>query len=266
MSAPTPRWSFERKYQACLDAPRGRSLLRSGSTVLERPDWYQVTTPSAPTAVCNEVIFSQIDAEALDEVVDREIASSRARNSALKWCVGDWTTPADIGPRLAAKGFRSWEIRGMGCASSLTLDPPTSIRVEQVVPANVDEYVVAMLDGWSLPKYSLETECAEVLRVMRTSPRDVIFLAAKNQGQVVGTSCLAIRGDYGYLVGTQVLPSARGRGVYRALIAERLRALDERNIGYAVTWARQATSAPALERLGFETLFHARCYLLELPT
>jgi hypothetical protein len=79
----------------------------------------------------------------------------------------------------------------------------------------------------------------------------------------VGTAGLILRGDYGYLVGAQVVEAARGRGLYKALTAERLAFLRARGIGYAVTHAREATSAPRLERLGFETLFRSKCYVLE---
>jgi FMN phosphatase YigB (HAD superfamily) len=54
---------------------------------------------------------------------------------------------------------------------------------------------------------------------------------------------------------------AEYRGVYRALVA-RLAFLRERGIAYAVTNAREATSAPMLEHLGFETLFRGACYEL----
>jgi GNAT superfamily N-acetyltransferase len=88
------------------------------------------------------------------------------------------------------------------------------------------------------------------------------MFAAFVAGECMGTGALIVLGDYGYLVGAQVLDAARGRGVYRALIFERLAFLRERGIELAVTQAREATSAPILERLGFETLFRSRCYLL----
>jgi hypothetical protein len=47
------------------------------------------------------------------------------------------------------------------------------------------------------------------------------------------------------------------------LIAARLAFLRERGLEYAVTHAREATSAPMLEHLGFETLFRGACYQLD---
>ena len=79
----------------------------------------------------------------------------------------------------------------------------------------------------------------------------------------LGAGSILLREDYGYLVGTAVVERARGRGVYRALVGARLAFLHQRGIEYAVTHARESTSAPMLEHLGFETLFRGRCYLLE---
>ena len=81
---------------------------------------------------------------------------------------------------------------------------------------------------------------------------------------MVGTAGIFGRDRCGYFVGGVVQPSARGRGVYRALVAARLAFLRARGVPYAVTQAREATSAPMLEHLGFETLFRSTCWRLDL--
>lgn len=78
----------------------------------------------------------------------------------------------------------------------------------------------------------------------------------------LGAGAILLREDYGYLVGTAVKEGARGRGVYRSLVAARLAFLRERGIDYAVTQARESTSAPILEHLGFETLVRGRCHVI----
>ena len=82
---------------------------------------------------------------------------------------------------------------------------------------------------------------------------------------MVGTAMLVLREGFGYLAGTQVLERSRGAGAYRSLVAARLAHLARHGFSYAITWAREATSAPILERLGFETIFHDRCYVLDPP-
>jgi hypothetical protein len=120
----------------------------------------------------NELVFSAVDPEDAERVIDEVVAACRAEGRPVEWCVGPWTRLEDFGDRLARRGFTSWGVRGMGRDTGALAGPP--------------------------PR---GTEVAEVLR-------------------------------------------ARG-------------------CGCAVTQAREATSAPILERLGFETLFTSRCYVLE---
>jgi hypothetical protein len=89
-----------------------------------------------------------------------------------------------------------------------------------------------------------------------------LFLA-RIAGEAIGSSATILRDDsYGYLIGGQVLARARLRGAYRALTAARLAAMREVGTEYAVTYANEKTSAPALERMGFETLFSSASYTL----
>ncbi len=67
----------------------------------------------------------------------------------------------------------------------------------------------------------------------------VLFIA-----EGVGTGAVLLRDDYGYFVGGAVMEEARGRGAYRFLVEARLAFLRDRGIEYAVTIAREATSAP----------------------
>jgi GNAT superfamily N-acetyltransferase len=51
-----------------------------------------------------------------------------------------------------------------------------------------------------------------------------------------------------------VLPRFRGRGLYRALVGARLADARARGIALATAHAREETSAPLLEKMGFETV------------
>ena len=50
-----------------------------------------------------------------------------------------------------------------------------------------------------------------------------------------------------------VLPHARGRGLYRALVARRLREAARDGIALATSHAQADSSAPILARMGFAT-------------
>lgn len=57
-----------------------------------------------------------------------------------------------------------------------------------------------------------------------------------------------------FLMGGVVLANYRGRGLYRALVQARLAHAHARGITLATAHAREATSAPILEKIGFETV------------
>lgn len=255
-------WTLERKRQACLSGRFGPDLVRGDTQVTERPGWYQTLTPST-SGTCNEVVISKLEEVDTERVIDETIAAYRAHGLATKWLVGYWTEPADFGERLARRGFQSTDARGMGCSTSLDLGASRDITVRQVSDGDLDEHLAVVMRGWDVPVAELDVWRATYVARMAAVPRSSFYFEALLGGRVVGTGSVVLRGDSGYLLGAQVLEPARGNGVYRALIAERFAFLRERGIEYATTQALEATSAPRLERLGFETLFRFKTFRLD---
>ena len=267
MSRATP----EERRLACVLAPVGAHLLHADSRVVDRAGWYQVVTPSCPTGALNEVVLSELDGCEVDAVIDRVAAEYGSLGLPCKWCVGPWTRPADTGERLVRRGFVPWDVRGMGTASTLEIAPPADVRVERVAAARLDLYLEASAAGWDRPGHELEASRAAHEEALAVGALE-LFVASL-AGRPAGVASLrpaparspAVPGGAAYLAGAVVLPGSRGRGVYRALLAARLARLCELGVEYAVTQAREATSAPILARLGFETLFTSRCYELPPP-
>jgi GNAT superfamily N-acetyltransferase len=255
-------WTREQKIEATIRAPIGRDLHREDTRVIERPGWYQIITPSTRGSILNEVLISQVAEAESERVIDEVIASYRAHGLPVKWCVGPWTEPADFGERLQRRGFVSWDVRGMACDTSLRLEA-NGVAVEAVTETNLDEYLDAFVRGWGVDPDQREPLRLQHSAAMRADPRTAHFFLARVDGKAAGTTGVLLRKDYAYLVGAHVLDAFRGRGFYRALIEARLAMLRDAGITLAVTLAREATSAPMLEHLGFETLFPYRCYLLE---
>ena len=92
-------------------------------------------------------------------------------------------------------------------------------------------------------------------RMMLAAPGDVhrVFLATF-KGRPAGVAASAAGKRSVYLMSGVVLPEFRNVGVYRALVATRMRDAAARGITLATTQARATTSAPILERLGFQSV------------
>jgi acetyltransferase (GNAT) family protein len=250
-------WTTERKIEAAVHAPTRHRMLYDDTIVIERPGWYQVITPSSKHV--NEVALSRVDADRAEAVIDEVIATNRSHGVPTKWCVGPWTEPKDFGERLARRGFTSWGVKGMASGTRPGARVPTGVRIVDVREAELDAYLEVTRIGWSISVAESKMQGA----ILRRARGPIVPFIALLDGACVGSAALVLLGDHAYLVGAQVLEAARGRGVYRALTTERLGFLHALGIDLAVTQAREATSAPILERLGFETLFESRCYLLD---
>jgi hypothetical protein len=255
-------WSHERKRAAAFEAPMGRDLLRTDTQVVARPDWYQLVTPAAHGGMLNEIYLSQVDEADAERTIDEAIATYGGHGQPVKWCVGGWTRPRDFGDRLGRRGFRHWDVRSMGRETTAPLTSPADVHVEEVGPSTLAVFVDTMLRGWSVSTDAAADQRAQLAATLSAEPRNVHLFTACIGDERVGTAVTILRGDYAYLMGAQVLESARGRGAYRALVAARLCHLQARGIEYAVSHARESTSAPILEHLGFETIDRYRCYLL----
>lgn len=262
----TPVLTPEQRLDAAVRAPLGGALLRADSRLIERPGWHELVTPSAPGTMMNEVMSSQVDEADAERVIDEVIARRRAEGRGVKWCVGPWTRPADMGERLARRGFTGWDVRGMGRGAAAPLPlAPGPVTVREVGDADLDLFVATATRGWGLPAEQVPHEARALRAALAARPRVGHLFAAFVGDACVGTAALVLRDRYAYLLASQVLEAARGQGAYRALVATRLAFLHARGVTFAVTQAREATSAPILERLGFETLFRSRCWLLEPP-
>ncbi|MEA2746710.1 MAG: hypothetical protein QOI41_853 [Myxococcales bacterium] len=255
-------WTRERKLDAGFRGPFVRAYVRDDTRIIERPGWYQVVTPSARTYL-NEVLLSQVDAGDADRIIDETVATYRDHGVRMRWNVGPHTQPSDFGERLQRRGFEAVPHRAMGIDTATSFDPPAGgIRVHEIDRVSLDSFVVAMLRAWSMAEDQVALEVRVHAAALAREPRVVHFFGAMMDGEHVATAGIVLHEDFGYFIGGQVHERARGRGLYRGLIAARLAFLHARGIGYAVTHARESTAAPILEHLGFDTLFASTSWTL----
>jgi GNAT superfamily N-acetyltransferase len=241
-------------------APVGSSLPAPDVRVIERDGWYQTITPSSKSAQGNVVVLSRVAADDAERVARETIAMYAALGLPFKWSVGPLTEPADFGDVLDRLGFSHSHMRGMAVEPqrwTYSAQPP-GVSVERVGDDTFDDYYTAMMRGWA----SELGETATWRDGMRKSlhSAEYQYYLARIDGVPAGTAGFIVKPRSVYLIGGNVLEPYRGRGVYRALIDARLRDVAALGLTLATTQAREATSAPILDKLGFETLYRGRVY------
>ena len=214
--------------------------------VIERPGWLQIITPSIKTGGLNEVIYSSLDERSADAAIDTAVAMYRDLGLEFRWNVGPGSGPADLRERLERRGLTtSW---GRGMARSTDIGNPHDDVVE-VGASTVDDYTDVMAAGWSADRAPLLV----LHRHMLAEGRQCLFLAYCDGVPAAAASYVPFERS-AFLMGGVVLSAYRGRGLYRALVQARLRHARARGIMLATSHAREATSAPILEALGFDTV------------
>jgi GNAT superfamily N-acetyltransferase len=204
-----------------------------------------------------------------DETVERALEEVRAlgRERGLRhatWWVGERSTPAGLAARLEALGLEpDPELPEM---TSLTIDhaPAGEPRAEVHRVETLDEYLAALELDWDVWDVPEEDRAAQ-----RDSQREawpsivaggnVSVHVAYVDGEPVGFGRTYFAPQAAMLLGGSVLPRARGRGAYAALVHARWREAVERGVP-RMSVSAGPMSAPILEHLGFEPI--GRIHLL----
>jgi ribosomal protein S18 acetylase RimI-like enzyme len=138
--------------------------------------------------------------------------------------------------------------------------PDPAVRVEEVGAGQIDTFTRVMAEGWSVDPGPLRA-AHDVLLAM-PDRRQRLYLASCD-GVPAGVASYVAFPRSAYLLGAVVLPPFRGRGLYRALALARLADARARGIQLATCHARESSSAPILERLGFATICRFAIYFSE---
>jgi GNAT superfamily N-acetyltransferase len=242
-------------------APVGSWLPAADMQVIERDGWCQTITPSTRSTQGNEVLLSRVAREDAERIARETVAMYAAHKLPFKWCIGPLTEPADFDAVLQQLGFTSWEMRGMAIDPQTWRATPSDIVVERVADDGFEDYYTTLVRGW-IAEVDEARSWRDSLKRAKATGRHHWYLA-RVDGVPVATCGMITKPRSVYLVGGNVLEPYRRRGIYRALVDERLRHAQELGYTFATTQAREATSAPILERLGFQTLYRSRVYKWE---
>ena len=176
----------------------------------------------------------------------------------FSWRVAEGARPADLVDRLLDLGLQPYEDDPVVAAMVLEREPLGTPGVEIRRVATFDDLVA--LEETAMESFGFSEEHREATRRGRSERFERIqgntrgdeFVALVD-GHVVGSAGVSYSAAGVYLGGGNVLPAARGRGVYRALVRARWDVAVERGTPALVTQAGQM-SRPILARLGFRTI------------
>ncbi|MFL1380163.1 MULTISPECIES: GNAT family N-acetyltransferase [unclassified Nocardiopsis] len=204
----------------------------------------------------------------LDALIARQRDRFAGLGQAVEWKTHGHDRPADLPDRLRAAGFEPED------EETVLLAPAADLAAEPVLPGGVVlrrvaeradlERVAAFQsavwgDDWAWLADDLAARLA-------ADPEGTAVLVAEAAGEVVCAAWLVARPSQGHagLWGGSTLPAWRGRGIYRATVAERARlavALGVRHLQVDAS----ADSAPILRRLGFTAVTTTTPYVWTPP-
>ncbi|GAA2904835.1 GNAT superfamily N-acetyltransferase [Microbacterium keratanolyticum] len=125
----------------------------------------------------------------------------------------------------------------------------------------VDTINVSVWQQTALDEAGLRDELKEVSDELRSGAGARVL--ATLDGRAASTGGVTIVDGFARLWGAATLEGFRGRGTYRAVLAERLRYAAAHGARTAIVKGRVATSAPILERCGFVRYGEERAYRLD---
>jgi hypothetical protein len=218
-----------------------------GQRVIDRPDWFQVITPSIRHGSLNGIERSIVREDA---AIDRAISDYRSIACKFRWTVPPGSAPDDLGERLERRGLERREIVQMARDARAPFDDVAGVTVERVTLETVDVFADLMASGWG-------GDASELRALYTAAFAYQAMYVARVDGVAAGAAAMNTFARIAYLRGGVVLPQFRGRGVYRALVAARVAATDREVVTSA---SNPATSAPILARMGFTEVARYRAY------
>ena len=249
------------KYSETVNCFRGAAILSGDSYLIENDSWYQVVSPSRKDASRNEIIYSSLDEGNVEKKIEQTIDFYKKIGTSFKWCTGPETRPVNMAEKLREAGFRSWQARGMCCdPKKIDIDKNNAVSIERVTLANLDSYLDAFIEGWSIDDSMRSLLEEDYQWALSEKDERFHYFIGKANGEVVGTAGFIRKPRSAYLVCGNVLERFRGEGYYKALIKERLDLILSLGLNLATTGARELTSAPILEKLGFETIYKSEIF------
>lgn len=236
------------------------------ATTVDTDDYLLVRWPDyfeAPPAVIRVAPAAAV-ADALDEITAH--VRGWGCDEMVVWVKLD--APADLEATLVERGGEldeTVDVFALDLAARPDLAVPSDLDVRWQVDVATTlatiEVGMAAFDEGSVPDdarlHELAAEAADDFRAGRTATA-VGYL----DDRPVASGGLTLAGEVARLWGGGVVPDARGRGAYRAVLAARLDHAVSLGATTALVKGRVETSGPILRRAGFEVFGQERSYVV----
>ncbi len=154
---------------------------------------------------------------------------------------------------LVARGYHPIEMSNVLTRALDDVGEPSNgaLRVRAIDPvADGSAWIETAVEGWSS-----EPSVAGAIRALaevNIENRSMTHFAVERDGAPIATGSLGIHGDVALLAGASTIPSARGQGAQRLLLATRLAAAREQGCSVAMIVAEVGSiSQRNAERDGF---------------
>ena len=203
-------------------------------------------------------------AELLAEVVGH---AREAGRPTLRWWVDTRTRPADTEEQLEALGLRLVErLEVLALPVETDLPVPDDVTVVQATGRADVELAGAIQAEVFDMSGATEAQIEDLTRsvTLPETERLIRSYVAYVDGEPVASAGSTVDGDALRFWDGSVRSAYRGRGAYRALVAQRLRDARSTTARFALVKAVDSTSAPILKNLGFTPYGEQRCWSVEL--
>jgi GNAT superfamily N-acetyltransferase len=200
------------------------------------------------------VQFANLPAGREEELILEQIRHFDGLGQNFEWKVYDFDTPPNLRSLLAKHGFACEEEEAFLVLPTTALHTPSprpaGVRITKVTSERGLDDIMAVQhalhggnSGGFHERYS---------RVLRLAPQEASLFCAYLDDQPAGTGWIDFPdGTFADLHGGSVLPAARGRGIFAALLQERT--LEARARGYPYLMADTTRmSRPILLKKGFQ--------------
>jgi GNAT superfamily N-acetyltransferase len=205
------------------------------------------------------IVYSSFPAEEIEAVIDGEIEYFENLHREFEWKVYSHDKPPSLLAELRRRGFQIGEEEALMIrdirepTTSSTSSPTPGITVMPVADAQgVNDFVAVEAAIWPASEKMRD----QLLATLNDpAQRNLAFVAYENRIPIgCGRVTIPPKSRFAGFWGGAVLPSFRGKGVYRALLAARIQhVLRFESIQFLRVDALP-TSRPILEKYGFRQI------------